>query len=181
MEFALRFPGMPGVWGGTSDRERRDLHRERRTAARPARSRPRRKARALPEVRAIYDAMHASTRHGVGDERCHTLLAAALGEAGVELGAYDRRILAWLVGWEPQTVAVVAGWITRPPGWSRHDRLRTVLDALDVAADTKRDMAANCPDCEAHPAALCGTCEWRLGQAEAYDAVAATLRSDHGQ
>jgi hypothetical protein len=39
---------------------------------------------------------------------------------------------------------------------------RTVLDALDVAADCKRDRVANCPDCDASPADLCGTYEWRL-------------------
>jgi hypothetical protein len=57
----------------------------------------------------------------------------------------------------------------------------TVLDALDVAADYKRDRAATCPDCEASPAELCGTCEWRLAHADEYDALAETLRgSGHG-
>jgi len=32
---------------------------------------------------------------------------------GVELGAYDRRIVEWLIGWEPSTVAVIAGWVMR--------------------------------------------------------------------
>ena len=41
------------------------------------------------------------------------LLARALDGAGVELGAYDERILAWLAGWDDATCAVVAGWITR--------------------------------------------------------------------
>jgi hypothetical protein len=50
--------------------------------------------------------------------------------------------------------------------------LRTVLDALDVAADYKRDRAACCPDCEASPADLCGTCEWRLHVADGYDDLA---------
>jgi hypothetical protein len=50
--------------------------------------------------------------------------------------------------------------------------LAMVLDALDVAADYKRDRAANCPDCDASPADLCGTCEWRLHMADGYDAVA---------
>jgi hypothetical protein len=31
----------------------------------------------------------------------------------VRLGAYDRRILAWLAGWEPDTVQVVVGPIGR--------------------------------------------------------------------
>ena len=33
--------------------------------------------------------------------------------AGVELGAYDKRIIAWLAGYEPATVAVVCGLISR--------------------------------------------------------------------
>ena len=54
-------------------------------------------------------------------------------------------------------------------------QLSTVLDALDVAADYKRDRAANCPDCEASPAELCSTCEWRFARAVEYDALAATV------
>lgn len=52
------------------------------------------------------------------------------------------------------------------------DDLRTVLDTLDVAADYKRDRAANCPDCDTSPADLCGTCEYRLQAADTYDALA---------
>ncbi len=43
----------------------------------------------------------------------YRLLCEALAAAGVGLGAYDHRILAWLAGFEPSTVAVVADWITR--------------------------------------------------------------------
>jgi hypothetical protein len=50
--------------------------------------------------------------------------------------------------------------------------MRTVLDALDVAADYKRDRAANCPDCDASPADLCSTCAWRLHMADGYDDLA---------
>lgn len=45
--------------------------------------------------------------------RNETALLTALTDAGVELGAYDQRILEWLAGWEPQTVAVVASWVMR--------------------------------------------------------------------
>jgi hypothetical protein len=41
------------------------------------------------------------------------MLEGACATAGVDLGAYDLRILAWLAGWEPQMCAVVAGLITR--------------------------------------------------------------------
>ncbi|MFB4300667.1 hypothetical protein [Actinomadura sp. NTSP31] len=43
----------------------------------------------------------------------HNRLTAACAAAGVRLGAYDRRILAWLAGWEPETVAVVVGLVVR--------------------------------------------------------------------
>lgn len=108
----------------------------------------------------------------------HRLLEDACRAAGVQLGAYDHRILLWLVGWEPSTCAVIAGLISRAAALSPA-QLATVLDALEVAAEYKRDRAANCPDCEASPAELCGTCEWRLARAEEYDALAEALRAPH--
>ena len=33
--------------------------------------------------------------------------------AGMELGAHDRRILAWMAGWDASTVLTVASWVTR--------------------------------------------------------------------
>jgi hypothetical protein len=38
-------------------------------------------------------------------------LAAEL--SGIELGTYDRRIVEWLANWEPSTVAVICGLISR--------------------------------------------------------------------
>lgn len=48
----------------------------------------------------------------------HRLLEDACLAAEVELGRFDHAILVWLAGWEPSTVAVVAGLIARarPPG-----------------------------------------------------------------
>lgn len=40
-------------------------------------------------------------------------IIAACDAAGVELGAYDRRIVNWLAGWEPETCAAIAGLILR--------------------------------------------------------------------
>jgi hypothetical protein len=40
-------------------------------------------------------------------------LRDACADAGVQLGAYDSRILHWLAGWEPAICAVVAGLIAR--------------------------------------------------------------------
>ena len=136
-------------------------------------------ARQLPEVRAIWEAVHATPRRGVLAEHCHKLLEDACTAAGVEIGAYDHRILIWLSGWEPQICAVVAGLVTRAAAGRNGlapAQLATVLDALDVAADYKRDRAAVCGDCDASPADLCDTCAWRLRQAEEYDALAVTLQ-----
>lgn len=40
-------------------------------------------------------------------------MTGACEQAGVELGAYDRSILQWLCGWEPETVQVVIGLVSR--------------------------------------------------------------------
>ena len=40
-------------------------------------------------------------------------LTGACSAAGVQIGAYDLRILRWLANYEPQTCAVVAGLIAR--------------------------------------------------------------------
>ncbi len=39
------------------------------------------------------------------------ILAGVL--AGIELGAWDRRIAEWLAGWDASTVLTVASWIAR--------------------------------------------------------------------
>jgi hypothetical protein len=129
---------------------------------------------AADAARHIYDSPPGT---GVwGDGNCR-LLEDACRAAGAQLGAYDYRILLWLAGWEPVTCAVIVGWVTRAAvGRLTADQLAIVLDALEVAADYKRDRAAGYPDCEASPAELCCTCEWRLARAEEYDALAETLR-----
>jgi len=33
--------------------------------------------------------------------------------AGIELGAWDRRILEWMAGWDACTVLTAASWIAR--------------------------------------------------------------------
>ena len=49
------------------------------------------------------------------------MLLDACTAAGVQIGAYDVRILEWLAQWEPATCAVIAGLITRA---SRPDQPR---------------------------------------------------------
>lgn len=47
------------------------------------------------------------------------LLWRELGAAGVEMGAYDQKVVEWLANWEPATVAVIAGWVSRAASGSR--------------------------------------------------------------
>jgi hypothetical protein len=54
-------------------------------------------------------------------------------------------------------------------------QLSTVLDALDVAADYRRDRVETCTDCPGRPEGLCHTCAWRLDLADGYDALAREL------
>jgi hypothetical protein len=66
-------------------------------------------ALAAPAVQAVYRAYDVgitSLRDGAAD-----LMLSACEKAGVRLGAYDRRILIWLAGFEPQAAAAVAGVI----------------------------------------------------------------------
>ena len=128
-----------------------------------------------------HEALNASLYHQRGRARNTELPATALNLAdlaavlsNVELGAWDRRIVEWLAGWEPSTVAVVCGLIRRartaelPP-----TDVSATLAAPDEAADHKRDRAANCPDCTDQS---CGNCEHWLQTAQAYDGVAARVQ-----
>jgi len=76
-------------------------------------------ALAAPAVRAVYrayDAGTASLHDGAAD-----LLLSACERADVTLGAYDRRILLWLAGFEPQAAAAVAGVIARAAARPPHE------------------------------------------------------------
>ena len=71
------------------------------------------------------------------------LLEDACRAAGVQLGAYDYRILLWLAGWEPTTVAVIAGLIGRAAAAARPEAgklaaIRGVLDAFDWEHDDRQ-------------------------------------------
>lgn len=67
------------------------------------------------EIRALRDS--GLIRSGDPNRLVHgtqlRYLEAACAEAGVELGAFDRKILEWLAGWEASTVQVVVGLIER--------------------------------------------------------------------
>jgi hypothetical protein len=74
-------------------------------------------ALAVQAVYRAYDVGTTSLRDGVAD-----LLLSACERAGVTLGAYDRRILVWLAGSEPQAATAVAGVIVRAAARSEHRR-----------------------------------------------------------
>jgi hypothetical protein len=52
-------------------------------------------------------------RRGVLTEANHARLMDACQGAGVKVGTYDAKILAWLANYEPETCAVITGLITR--------------------------------------------------------------------
>ena len=52
------------------------------------------------------------------------------------------------------------------------DQVKTLLAALDEAAECKRNRAAHCADCADQS---CITCQWRLQAADAYDQMAAQM------
>ncbi|GAA1977197.1 hypothetical protein [Kitasatospora viridis] len=56
-----------------------------------------------------------------GDEQS-VILLDTLRAAGVELGAYDRRIANWLSGWEWSTVATITSWVARASAGHAADR-----------------------------------------------------------
>lgn len=62
------------------------------------------------EARAAAD--HAGLT-GPPTVRNRDMLTRACWSSHVELGAFDRRILDWLAGYEPSTVAVIAGLVER--------------------------------------------------------------------
>ena len=47
------------------------------------------------------------------DMRSMNLAELAEECSGLQLGSYDRRVIEWLAGWEPSTVAVICGLIIR--------------------------------------------------------------------
>lgn len=107
------------------------------------------------------------------------MLAAACHAAGVSLGAFDQRVLSWAAEFEDASAASIAGLITRAAQQRLTDvQVRTVLAALDIAADLKRDRVTSCPECEAHPDDRCADCVGRLDDADEHDALAELLGSE---
>ncbi|MEV0149061.1 MULTISPECIES: hypothetical protein [unclassified Nonomuraea] len=60
---------------------------------------------------APYDAIRGDNGEFAGQEIREDALLQAL--EGIQLGTHDRRIVSWLAGWEPSTVATVCSWLHR--------------------------------------------------------------------
>jgi len=122
-------------------------------------------ARQLAAVQAVYDAFNASPGAGHMALRNERMLLESCAAAGGRLIAFDRRIIAWLAGWEPETCAVVAGLITQAgcgttravaaallslAGWIQHRLAGPTEDVRRIGEDTAaalRDLARACQEC----------------------------------
>ena len=135
-----------------------------------------RQVRELAAVRAIFDAALATGGGGGLSTGNRQLLGRVLAGARVRLGAYDERIVSWLAGWEPQVVAVIAGWITRAePGPHRSETLDA---ALADAIAYRRDRAGQpCRACDQAADGLCDIHAIDLDVAGIYQRLARTLRN----
>jgi len=127
-------------------------------------------AQALPEVRAIYAAMHASARRGAMAGLGHQMLREACAGAGAGVGTFDDRILRWLAGFEPESCAVAAGQITRAA--AARSAVPPDGDTVLVPGDLATVLAA-----------LDDGVQWlqhthRRGRISSYQALARRLRGD---
>lgn len=131
-----------------------------------------RQARETPAVQAVYAAFSAAPGQGRMDAHNARLITGACDAAGVELGAYDRRIVAWLAGWEPATCAVFADLVTRA-GLTAGQR--ELLAAVLADAIDRREPSGSCADCEEHPSGLCWDHAADLDRCDAYLGLARQL------
>lgn len=68
---------------------------------------------AAADVAEVYEQSRRSSRQGEMGDANLARLHHACERAGITLGTFDDRILAWLAGYEPETCAVIAGVVTR--------------------------------------------------------------------
>jgi hypothetical protein len=126
-------------------------------------------ARETPAVRAMYAAFDRAPSAGKMAPHIHRVLCEAVTEAGVELGAFDHRILLWLAGWEPQTAVVLAGIITRAGTAGNADltaRLVSLRDHLaGVLDDGGRDLQYALERAERELTAICQDTRPATGEA----------------
>ena len=124
----------------------------------------------------IFEVLDVLDRHGYRrSDNQHT--AQAIGLLGNLARTYEGTMDA------PRDAHVVvpasAQAAAQPSGHSDHDavvlsaaEVKTIVAALDEASLYKRDRAAMCTDCADQS---CGTCQWRLQAASAYDQLTTRL------
>jgi hypothetical protein len=138
----------------------------------PARGPYETERQAAASVRHIYDSPPGTGAWGDG---CHRLLEGACAAAGVQLGAYDHRILVWLTGWEPATCAVIAGLITRAgqtPALTDAQRATVLIALADTETYVTERAAAWCDACESAPEGACHEHVDDLDQTDRYRQLA---------
>jgi hypothetical protein len=111
------------------------------------------------------------------------MLRQACEAAGVQLGAYDSSIMAWLAGWEPQTCAVIAALLSRALAAGRARPPGSVLLTAAVAATARQALAdasawrswraegAGCEACRRLDPVRCAGHTADEAQAASYDSV----------
>lgn len=94
------------------------------------------------EIRALHKA--GRVRSGDPDRIVSgtqlTHLEAACTAAGVDLGAYDRRILGWLASWDETTAQVIIGLISRASAQTGADHTAAAIQAVRRAVGREPDF-----------------------------------------
>jgi hypothetical protein len=124
----------------------------------------------------IHDVLDVLDRHGytrADDEHAGRAVLLISDLAHIYEGAQDHPFGPYINGASPSnTEPAPAGPAARDAIAVPAEEVTTLLAALDIAADYKRDRAAACPDCTGQS---CPTCESRLQHARGYDRLAAHL------
>ena len=119
----------------------------------------------------IRDVLDVLDRHGYAradDEHTGRAILLISDLAHIYEGARDHPFGPYINEASPdRTEPAPSEPVTVPAG-----EVKTLLAALDIAADYKRDRAAGCSDCTSQS---CPTCQSRLQHARAYDRIAAHL------
>ena len=123
----------------------------------------------------IHDILDVLDRHGYAradDEHTDRAVLLVSDLAHIYEGAQDHQFgpyitKAPLSRTEPAPESAAQDAATVPAG-----EVKTLLAALDIAADYKRDRAAACADCASQ---FCPTCQSCFQNARAYDRLAAHL------
>jgi hypothetical protein len=136
-----------------------------------------RQASRTPAVQAVYTAFREAPGQGRTDAHNARMITQACDVAGVELGAFDRRIVAWLSGFEPTTCAVVAGLVDRAAARITPQQAATLGQVL-ADAIAWREPSGACADCDKHPAGLCADHAADLDRTDAYLALARQLGAE---